>query len=220
MGGITRETLQKIKETQAHTVSVRSGRIEATPDGEKHLMICGGTASHASGSQGVLQALRDAIDKHGLSARCKLIETGNDSFATLAPAMVIYPEGIYYVRLAPEDAEVIVAEHLIGGHPVERLLYRDSATDTPIARMMDIPYFAHQKLITLRNYTFIDPENIDEAIGRDAYQGAARAVLDMNPQHRNTQGLRAQGTGRGRISHRIKVGVCSEVRKRYQIRVV
>jgi NADH-quinone oxidoreductase subunit F len=197
MGGITRETLQKIKEAQAHTVALRSGRIAATPDGEKHLMVCGGTASHASGSQRVLQALRDAIDRHDLSARCKLIETGNDSFATLAPAMVVYPEGIYYVRLTPEDAEAIVVEHVIGGHPIERLLYRDSTTDTPIARMMDIPYFAHQKLITLRNYALIDPENIDEAIGWDTYQGAARAMLDMNPQQiietLKASGLRGRG---------------------------
>jgi NADH-quinone oxidoreductase subunit F len=197
MGGITREKLQEIKETQAHTVAVRSGRIPATPDGEKHLMICGGTASHASGSQRVFHALKDAIDKHGLSARCKLIETGNDSFATLAPAMVIYPEGVYYVRLTPDDTEAIVVEHLMGGHSVRRLLYRDSTTDIPIPRMMDIPYFANQRLIILRNYTLIDPENIDEAIGRDAYQGAAKALLDMSPQQiietLKASGLRGRG---------------------------
>ena len=197
MGGITRATLQEIKERQTHTVAIRSGRIPATPDGEKHLMICGGTASHASGSQQVLHALKDAIDKHDLSARCKLIETGSDSFATLAPALVIYPEGIYYVNLTPEDTEAIVTEHLITGHPVERLLYRDSTTDTPIPRMMDIPYFALQKLITLRNYTLIDPEQIDEAIGRDAYQGAAKALLDMSPDEIISQ-LKASGLrGRG-----------------------
>ena len=197
MGGITRETLKEIKETQEHTVAVRSGRIPATPDGEKHLMICGGTASHASGSQRVLHALKGAIDKHDLSARCKLIETGNDSFATLAPAMAVYPEGIYYVRLTPEDTEEIVTEHLIDGHLVERLLYRDSTTDIPIPRMMDIPYFALQKLITLRNYTLIDPEQIDEAIGRDAYQGAAQALLDMSPDEIISQ-LKASGLrGRG-----------------------
>jgi len=197
MGGITREKLQEIKETQAHTVAVRSGRISATLDGEKHLMVGGGTASHASGSQLVLHALEDAIQKHDLTARCRLIETGNDSFAALAPAMVVYPEGVYYVRLTPDDAEAIAVEHLIGGHPVERLLYRDSTTETPIPRMMDIPYFAHQKLITLRNYSLIDPENIDEAIGRDAYQGAAKALLDMSPQQiietLKTSGLRGRG---------------------------
>ena len=197
MGGITREKLQEIKETQAHTVAVRSGRISATLDGEKHLMVGGGTASHASGSQLVLHALEDAIQKHDLTARCRLIETGNDSFAALAPAMVVYPEGVYYVRLTPDDAEAIAVEHLIGGHPVERLLYRDSTTETPIPRMMDIPYFAHQKLITLRNYSLIDPENIDDAIGRDAYQGAAKALLDMSPQQiietLKTSGLRGRG---------------------------
>ncbi|MBA7696548.1 NADP-reducing hydrogenase subunit HndC [subsurface metagenome] len=126
-----------------------------------------------------------------------LVETGNDAFATLAPVMVIYPEGIYYVHLSPEDAEEIVTQHLIEGTPVERLFYQDPTTGTPIPRMMDIPYFVHQKLITLRNYTLIDPENIDDAIARDAYQGAAQALIDMRAEEIITElkvsGLRGRG---------------------------
>ena len=40
------------------------------------------------------------------------------------PTVVVYPEGVWYCGLRPEDAEEIVAGHLVGGVPVERLRYR------------------------------------------------------------------------------------------------
>jgi NADH-quinone oxidoreductase subunit F len=197
MGNITRDQLEEIKATGKHTVALRSGTVPISADGEKHLMICGGTACKASRSEPVRDALKREIQNRGLSKRCMLVETGNDAFATLAPVMVIYPEGIYYVHLSPEDAEEIVTQHLIEGTPVERLFYQDPITGTPIPRMMDIPYFAHQKLITLRNYTLIDPENIDDAIARDAYQGAAQALIDMRAEEiiaeLKVSGLRGRG---------------------------
>jgi len=197
MGNITRDQLEEIKTKGKHTVALRSGTVPISVDGEKHLMISGGTACKASRSELVRDALKREIQNRGLSKRCMLVETGNDAFATLAPVMVIYPEGIYYVHLSPEDAEEIVTQHLIEGAPVERLFYQDPITGTPIPRMMDIPYFAHQKLITLRNYTLIDPENIDDAIARDAYQGAAQALIDMRAEEIITElkvsGLRGRG---------------------------
>jgi (2Fe-2S) ferredoxin len=36
--------------------------------------------------------------------------------------VVVYPEGIWYGRVRPEDVAEIVERHLIGGEPVERLL--------------------------------------------------------------------------------------------------
>jgi NADH-quinone oxidoreductase subunit F len=197
MGSITRDHLNEIRANGQASVDIRSGKAAAVLDGEKHLMICGGTACRASRSELVRDALRSEIERRGLSERCTLVETGNDAFATLAPVMVIYPEGIYYVHLTPEDAGEIVSEHLIEGKPVERLFYRDFATGRPVPRMMDIPYFAHQKIVTLRNLTLIDPEQIDEAIAREAYQGAAKALIDMSAEdvinELKTSGLRGRG---------------------------
>ena len=42
------------------------------------------------------------------------------------PVMVVYPEGVWYGGVAPEDVDQIVTEHLVGGSPVERLRLRDS----------------------------------------------------------------------------------------------
>jgi NADH-quinone oxidoreductase subunit F len=197
MGSIDRDQLNEIKHRGKHTIDIRLGKVPIEVDGEKHVMICGGTACHASGSESVKDAIKREIETRGLSQRCKVVETGNDAFATLAPVMVVYPEGVYYVHLTPDDVKDIVSRHLIDGKPVERLLYRDPGNGRAIPRMMDIPYFSHQRLITLRNLTLIDPENIDDAIARDAYQGAAKALFDMTPDEIINQikisGLRGRG---------------------------
>ncbi len=197
MGAITRGQLNEIRAKGQGIMDICLGKVPAKSDGEMHLMICGGTACHASRSELVRDALKSEIERRGLSKRCTLVETGNDAFAILAPVLVIYPEGVYYVQLTPDDAGEIVSQHLIEGKPVERLFYRDPATGRPIPRMMDIPYFSHQKLVTLRNLTLIDPEQIDEAIARDAYQGATKALIDMSAEEVineiKASGLRGRG---------------------------
>jgi len=197
MGKINRNQLNQIRFKGKDIIDIRLGKVPIKADGEKHLMICGGTACHASKSEPVRDALKREVETRGLSNRCKVIETGNDAFAILAPAMVVYPEGVYYVHLIPDDVHDIVSQHLIDGKPVERLFYRDISNGKSIPRMMDIPYFSNQRMVTLRNLTLIDPEIIDDAIARDAYQGAAKALIDMAAEEIINQmkisGLRGRG---------------------------
>ncbi len=195
MVSVNRDQLNEIKSRGKNIIDIRLGK--APVDGEKHLMIGGGTACHASKSESVRDAIREEIEKKGLSHTCKVIETGNDAFSTLAPVMVVYPEGVYYVQLSPDDVHDIISQHLIDGKPVERLFYHDLTTGKPIPKMMDIPYFSNQRLITLRNLTLIDPEKIDDAIYRDAYQGAAKALIDITAEEIINQvkvsGIRGRG---------------------------
>ncbi len=37
------------------------------------------------------------------------------------PVLVVYPEGIWYTYVDREDIDEILEQHLVGGHPVERL---------------------------------------------------------------------------------------------------
>lgn len=45
------------------------------------------------------------------------------------PAVVIYPEGIWYQIKTNEDAERVLTEHVIGGKVVEDLLIQESKND-------------------------------------------------------------------------------------------
>ena len=115
-----------------------------------HLLICGGTGCQASGSPAVKKALLEELDKKKLTEEIKVVETGCNGFCALGPIMVVYPEGVIYISLKPEDMAELVEEHLVKGRIVQRLLYREPTTDQIIPTMQDIPFFAHQELRVLR----------------------------------------------------------------------
>ncbi len=162
-----------------------------------HLLLCGGTACHASGSVAVKEALQNEIVKRGLDQEVRVIETGCNGFCAQGPVMVVQPEGIFYQKLKPEDMPELVEEHLLKGRPVKRLFYVEPASFETIPGLNEIPFFSKQLLRVLKNRGVLDPEKIDEYIARDGYRGAARALVEMTPeqiiQEMEKSGLRGRG---------------------------
>ncbi len=162
-----------------------------------HLLICGGTGCHASGSLPVKSALIDEINKRGLAEEVKVVETGCNGFCAQGPILVAYPEGVVYMSLKPEDMPELVEEYLIKGRVVTRLLYKEPLSKETIPSMNEIPFFARQELRVLRNRGLIDPEVIDEAIARDGYAGMAKALTEMTPEQIIKEVLDSGLRGRG-----------------------
>ena len=162
-----------------------------------HLLLCGGTGCHASGSLEVKKALIAELEERDLSDEIKLVETGCNGFCAMGPIMVIYPEGIIYMAIKPEDVPELVEEHLIKGRVLERLLYREPVTEGIIPTMQEIPFFALQDLRVLRNRGLIDPEKIEEYIARDGYAGMAKALTEMTPDQIIKEILDSGLRGRG-----------------------
>ncbi|HRT62087.1 MAG TPA: NADH-ubiquinone oxidoreductase-F iron-sulfur binding region domain-containing protein [Syntrophales bacterium] len=162
-----------------------------------HLLICGGTGCHASGSIEVKKALVGELAKRGLSDEIKVVETGCNGFCAQGPIMVVYPEGIVYMTVRTDDIPELVEEHFIKGRPLERLFYKEPITEEKIPTMQEIPFFALQELRVLRNRGLIDPENIDEYIARDGYAGMAKALTEMTPEDIVKEVLASGLRGRG-----------------------
>ena len=162
-----------------------------------HLLICGGTGCHASGSIAVKKALTEELDKRGLTDEIKVVETGCNGFCAMGPIIVAYPEGIIYMLVQPEDIPELVEEHFIKGRPLERLFYKEPVTEEVIPTMSEIPFFALQELRVLRNRGLIDPEKIDEYIARDGYAGMAKALAEMTPEEIVQEVLNSGLRGRG-----------------------
>jgi (2Fe-2S) ferredoxin len=40
--------------------------------------------------------------------------------------VVVYPEGVWYARVTPDDVDTIIDEHIMGGRPVEHLRIPES----------------------------------------------------------------------------------------------
>ncbi|HET6488369.1 MAG TPA: NADH-quinone oxidoreductase subunit NuoF, partial [Syntrophales bacterium] len=162
-----------------------------------HLLVCGGTGCHASGSIAVKKALVDELNKKGLAEEIKVVETGCNGFCAQGPIMVVYPEGIIYMNILPADVPVLVEEHFIKGRPVERLFYKEPGKEDRIPSMQEIPFFALQDLRVLRNRGLIDPENVEEYIARDGYAGMAKALTEMTPEQIVQEVLKSGLRGRG-----------------------
>jgi len=147
-----------------------------------HLLLCGGTGCHASGSLEVKKALLAELDKRGLAGEIKVVETGCNGFCAMGPVMVVYPEGVMYMMVQAGDIPELVEEHLLKGRVLERLLYKEPVTGKVIPTMQEIPFFALQDLRVLRNRGIIDPEKIEEYIARDGYVGMAKALTEMTSE--------------------------------------
>ncbi len=147
-----------------------------------HILVCGGTGCHSSESDTIVWNLRDELEAKGLSDKVQVILTGCFGFCEKGPIVKIMPDNTFYVQVKPEDAQIIVEEHIIKGRKVDRLLYHDPKTKEPVGDSKHMGFFKKQLRIVLRNCGFINPENIDEYIARDGYMALGKVLTEMTPQ--------------------------------------
>ncbi|SMB98918.1 NADH-quinone oxidoreductase subunit F [Thermanaeromonas toyohensis ToBE] len=164
-----------------------------------HVLVCAGTGCTASDSQATREALIQELANRGLDREIKVIETGCFGFCRFGPNMMVYPEGVFYCTVRPEDIPELVEEHFIKGRVLERLLYKQPETEVPVSSFEEIPFFKHQLRIALRNCGVINPESIEEYIARDGYLALAKVLTEMKPieviEVIKKSGLRGRGGG-------------------------
>lgn len=162
-----------------------------------HLLVCAGTGCHSTESDLVYEILRDEIERKGLSKEVQIIRTGCFGFCEKGPIVKILPDNTFYTQVKPSDAKEIIDEHLIKGRSVHRLLYVDPETMEHVLDSKHMGFYKKQLRIALRNCGTIDPENIDESIGRDAYQALGKVLTEYSPQQTidtiKQSGLRGRG---------------------------
>ncbi len=146
-----------------------------------HLLVCGGTGCRASESSLILESLKRELEEKGLGNEVQVIMTGCFGFCEKGPVVKVMPDNTFYVQVKPEDAAVIVAEHVIKGRPVQRLLYVDPKSKEHIADSKHMGFYRKQIRIALRNCGFINPENIDEYIAREGYAAIGKCVSELTP---------------------------------------
>jgi (2Fe-2S) ferredoxin len=73
------------------------------------------------GSAAIREALKAEIARRGLKQEIRANAAGCLDACADGPSMVVYPEGVWYGRVAVEDVPEIVERHLVHGVPVERL---------------------------------------------------------------------------------------------------
>ncbi|MDD2289346.1 MAG: NADH-quinone oxidoreductase subunit NuoF [Bacteroidales bacterium] len=161
------------------------------------LLVCGGTGCRASASAKIVEKLNESLASHGLTSDAQVVTTGCFGFCEKGPIVKVIPDNTFYTQVKPEDAEEIVAEHILKGRKVKRLLYENPQTEEHVADSKHMGFYQKQMRIALRNCGFIDPENIDEYIARDGYSALAQVISELTPQQAiemvKQSGLRGRG---------------------------
>lgn len=163
------------------------------------VLICGGTGCTSSGSVKIAKRLQEEIDKNGLTDEVMVVRTGCFGLCALGPIMIVYPEGTFYSMVKEEDIAEIVSEHLLKGRIVTRLVYDETVAENEIKSLKETDFYKKQHRIALRNCGVINPECIEEYIGRNGYEALGKVLKTMTPddviQVILDSGLRGRGGG-------------------------
>ncbi|MDE6788022.1 MAG: NAD(P)H-dependent oxidoreductase subunit E, partial [Ruminococcus sp.] len=163
------------------------------------MLVCGGTGCTSSGSPKIIEKLEEEFAAKGLTDKVQIVKTGCFGLCERGPIMIVYPEGSFYSRVDVNEIPKIVDEHLIGGNPVKEFLYEETVDGDNIKSLDDTAFYKKQHRVALRNCGVIDPENINEYIGRDGYKALGKVLTEMSPedviQTILDSGLRGRGGG-------------------------
>ena len=162
-----------------------------------HVLVCGGTGCTSSGSQQIIQTLKEELKKNRLQNEVAVVKTGCHGLCAEGPVMIVYPEAVFYSKVRPEDVGEIVSEHLLKGRIVERLVYHEAQAPEGIKSLNETTFYKKQHRIALRNCGVINPESIDEYIGTGGYEALGKVLTEMTPdeviQTILDSGLRGRG---------------------------
>jgi len=166
-----------------------------------HVLVCCGTGCTSSQSPRIISNFEEQLADHKISNEVKVVKTGCFGLCAEGPIVVVYPEGVMYFRVSPEDVSEIVSEHLVKGRFVTRLMtvsHEEKATHAQNVEESD--FFKKQLRVALKNCGVINPELIEEYIAHDGYTALGKiltekiAPLDVVDMIKKS-GLRGRGGG-------------------------
>ncbi|MHB9153567.1 MAG: NADH-quinone oxidoreductase subunit NuoF [Spirochaetales bacterium] len=161
------------------------------------ILVCGGTGCESSKSDEIYRTLIKEAELQGVKDDVQVVKTGCFGFCEKGPIVKVLPSDSFYVEVKPEDAKEIIAEQVVKGREVKRLLYKKDQKTADNVKVQDIEFYQKQFRIVLRNCGVINPENIEEYIAREGYVALEKVLFEMTPQQvidvMKASGLRGRG---------------------------
>src|SRR3954452_18918743 len=101
-----------------------------------HVFVCNGKSCSAVGSADVKVEFERILEEKGLRqgkeskgrnpiGEVVLTDCSSVGFCSIGPAVLVYPDGIWYAQVQPEDVGEIIEQHLEKGKIVKRLALID-----------------------------------------------------------------------------------------------
>lgn len=152
------------------------------------VLICGGTGCLAGGSAKLYEHMKELAAEHENVqveigpeiAHIGVHKSGCHGFCEMGPLMRIEPYGYLYLKVQESDCGEIFEKTVLRGQPVERLMFRQDNKVYPSEE--EIPFYAKQTRLVLKNCGHIDAERIEAAIAAGAYEGLEKALFEMTPK--------------------------------------
>ncbi len=140
------------------------------------ILVCGGAGCVSSGCAEVSKAVRDALKQYGLENTVNVIETGCIGSCAVGPVALIQPDGVFYTLLNAKKATEVIKAAFVEKRIINEYTYFDENTGRHIPLFRDIPFFAEQMRVTLRNCGQMDYASLDAYIAREGYLAIAKAL--------------------------------------------
>ena len=92
---------------------------------DRHVFVCtsGETCPSQGDTERFVKVLRDGARQANRQVEVRVNKAGCFSQCGHGPMVVVYPENVWYHHVEPGDLKEILESHLLGGKPVERLVY-------------------------------------------------------------------------------------------------
>ena len=177
---------------------------------KKRIVICAGTGCVANGSLKVYDELVKILKDRNLKITVELkkedegkdvnlAKSGCQGFCQMGPLVTILPDDILYTKVKPADALEIVEKSILQDEIIDHLLYVHPTTKEHCKGVNEIPFYAKQHRVLLKNCGRVDAESINEYIQTGGYFMAQKACNEMTPEQickdMIESGLRGRGGG-------------------------
>lgn len=186
----TRDDLIKAREIAKNNMAKESYRI----------LVCAGTGCLAGGSEKIYNRLLQLAEENGQKVNVSvefgetaahnedgscpvgggIKRSGCHGFCEMGPLVRIEPMGILYIKVKETDCEEIFEKTILNGEPIERLLYHMNGVTYKAQE--DIPFYAKQTRLVLKNCGHIDAEHINEYLAVGGYSALEQALFTMTPE--------------------------------------
>ena len=158
--------------------------VEEEQAAEHRINVCVAAGCVSSGSDHLLQQLKEEVAARGLEGKVLVKGVGCMGPCAGGPVVRVASEDILYQNVQPEDARSIMDQ--LGKGPIERL-----------AVPTDRPFFKRQEQVVTQNCGVIDPERLDDAVAHGAYSALAKVLSEMTSLEVIDQVIRSGLRGRG-----------------------
>jgi len=194
---LDREGLAAIRVRRRPVIEDRLAARRGAEPVRREVLVCYGGACISCHAEPVADVLERAIEENGLAARARVVRVGCMGLCDAGPLVLVTPDGVYYPRVTGEMARRIVEEHLASGSVIEEEELKWEGPGGEILRSREVPFFARQMKIALRNCGVIDPGSLEEYIAAEGYAALEKVLFEMAPEQVLDELKRAGLRGRG-----------------------